>query len=192
MADNKNLEKKEVSKDKKEGLGKKISKFFREYRSELKKISWPTFPEVLKNSLVTIAVVVIVGLFIWAVDSVLTLGRDAILKVDSSDTLPGDFISSADIDLEEINEKIEYYGLDSITVSASDYLSDSDYVRYSGVTSSSDIVIITAEGVVIDGYKNYVSTDAASAASALASYAATLADIPVSETDIPNVSDTNA
>ncbi len=191
MADNKNLEKKEVSKDKKEGLGKKISKFFREYRSELKKISWPTFPEVIKNSLVTVAVVVIVGLFIWAVDSVLTLGRDAILKVDSGDTQPG-IVSSADIDLEEINEKIEYYGLDSITVSASDYLSDSDYVRYSGVTSNSDIVVITADGVVIDGYKNYVAIDSASAASALASYAATLADIPVSETDIPTVSDTNA
>ncbi len=87
MADNKNLEKKEVAKKKsdKPSIWQKISKFFREYKSELKKISWPTLPEVIRNSLVTIAVVAIVGLFIWGVDTVLTLGRQALLKSDAVD-----------------------------------------------------------------------------------------------------------
>ncbi len=97
MADNKNLEKKDAKKDKKPGLGKKISKFFREYKSELKKISWPTLPEVIKNSLVTIAVVAIVGLFIWGVDTVLTLGRDAILKTDKVDVPQIETSSDSDL-----------------------------------------------------------------------------------------------
>jgi preprotein translocase subunit SecE len=59
-----------VKKDKKKGekLKNRITKFIREYLGEMKKISWPTFSEVVKNSLVTLAVVAIVGVFIWAID----------------------------------------------------------------------------------------------------------------------------
>ncbi len=40
----------------------------RDYKSEIKKIVWPGPHDVVKNTLVVIAVCVIVGLFIWATD----------------------------------------------------------------------------------------------------------------------------
>ena len=46
----------------------KIRKFFRELRSELKKIVWPTWPQVLKNAAVVAVCVLVVGLFIWVFD----------------------------------------------------------------------------------------------------------------------------
>ena len=46
----------------------KIAKYFRELKSELKKVVWPTPEQVLKNALVVIACVVVVGAFIWLFD----------------------------------------------------------------------------------------------------------------------------
>ncbi|MDD6283841.1 MAG: preprotein translocase subunit SecE [Firmicutes bacterium] len=51
----------------------RIVGFFREYKSEIKKISWPTVKTVVKNTLVVLAVVAVVGVFIWLVD--LGLGK---------------------------------------------------------------------------------------------------------------------
>ncbi len=116
MADNKNLEKKEVAKKKsdKPSIWQKISKFFREYKSELKKISWPTLPEVIRNSLVTIAVVAIVGVFIWGVDTVLTLGREALLKSDAVSSSQDSNASDSDLKL------------DCVLASTSDIFADSE------------------------------------------------------------------
>lgn len=50
------------------GFGNKISKFFREHISEIKKITWPTWNEVIRNTAVTLVLVAIVGAFIWALD----------------------------------------------------------------------------------------------------------------------------
>ena len=47
-----------------------IARYFRELRSELKKVVWPTPKQVLKNTLIVIGCVVIVGLFVWAFDFV--------------------------------------------------------------------------------------------------------------------------
>ena len=45
-----------------------IGRYFRELRSELKKVVWPTPKQVVKSTLVVIACCLIVGLFIWAFD----------------------------------------------------------------------------------------------------------------------------
>ena len=45
-----------------------IARYFRELRSELKKVVWPTAQQVLKNALVVIACVLVVGVFIWVFD----------------------------------------------------------------------------------------------------------------------------
>ncbi len=47
-----------------------IARYFRELRSELKKVVWPTPKQVLKNTLIVIASVLIVGVFIWLFDFV--------------------------------------------------------------------------------------------------------------------------
>ena len=48
--------------------GSKVAKFFREMRSELRKVVWPTKEQVLKNALVVAGCVLVVGLFIWLFD----------------------------------------------------------------------------------------------------------------------------
>ena len=47
-----------------------VCRYFRELRSELKKIVWPTPKQVLKNTLIVAACVLVVGVFIWAFDAV--------------------------------------------------------------------------------------------------------------------------
>ena len=46
----------------------KTKKYFRELRSELKKVVWPTGAQVLKNALIVAGCVLVVGLFIWLFD----------------------------------------------------------------------------------------------------------------------------
>ena len=45
-------------------------RYFRELRSELKKVVWSTPKQVLKNTLIVIACVLIVGVFVWVFDLV--------------------------------------------------------------------------------------------------------------------------
>ena len=56
-----------------------ICKYFRELRSELKKVVWPTPQQVLKNTLVVAGCVVAVGLFIWLFDFVAQVGINALI-----------------------------------------------------------------------------------------------------------------
>ena len=57
----------------------KTKKFFRELRSDLKKIVWPTPQQVLKNALVVCGCVLVVGVFIWLFDFVAGIGIGALL-----------------------------------------------------------------------------------------------------------------
>ena len=61
--------------------GKRISKYFRELKSELKKVVWPTWAQVLKNSLTVLAVTVVVGVFIWIFDLVSKYGVQLLLSL---------------------------------------------------------------------------------------------------------------
>ena len=56
-----------------------ICRYFRELRSELKKVVWSTPKQVLKSTLIVIACVLVVGVFIWVFDFVATVGRDALI-----------------------------------------------------------------------------------------------------------------
>ena len=57
----------------------KIKKYFRELRSELKKVVWPTVPQVLKNAAIVCGCVLVVGVFIWLFDLVAGFGIGALL-----------------------------------------------------------------------------------------------------------------
>jgi preprotein translocase subunit SecE len=48
----------------------RFGKWFREMKSELKKVVWPTKEQVLQNTLVVLACVLVVGVFIWIFDAV--------------------------------------------------------------------------------------------------------------------------
>ena len=52
----------------KKPLVKRFVSFIREYKSEIKKIRWPDFKTVLKNTIIVLIVCAVVGAFIWVLD----------------------------------------------------------------------------------------------------------------------------
>ena len=54
---------------KKPGVFKRIWAFIKGMRSELKKVTWPTFRHVVNNTLVVLVVVIASGVFIGLVDA---------------------------------------------------------------------------------------------------------------------------
>ena len=61
-----------------------IARFFRELRSELKKVVWPTPKQVLKNTLIVLACVLVIGVFVWMFDYVAGWGITTLIdKVGS-------------------------------------------------------------------------------------------------------------
>ena len=48
----------------------RIAKWFREMRSELKKVVWPTPKQIVNNTLVSVSVMVAAAIVIWAVDQI--------------------------------------------------------------------------------------------------------------------------
>ena len=57
-----------ASKGAKRTIIKRIIAFFKDYRSEVKKIVWPGIKDVLKNTLIVLIMCLIVGAFIWLLD----------------------------------------------------------------------------------------------------------------------------
>ena len=57
----------------------KVCKYFRELRSELKKVVWPTPQQVLKNALIVCGCVLVVGVFFWLFEFVAGFGIGALL-----------------------------------------------------------------------------------------------------------------
>ena len=58
-----------------------ICRYFRELRSELKKVVWSTPKQVAKNTLIVIVCVLVVGIFIWLFDFVARFGIDALIDL---------------------------------------------------------------------------------------------------------------
>ena len=57
-----------------------IRKYFRELRSELKKVVWSTPQQLVKNTLIVLACVLVVGVFIWLFDFVARFGIDTLIN----------------------------------------------------------------------------------------------------------------
>ena len=77
MAENEKVEqavqaKKDKNADKKSkpGFFTRAAKWLKDMKSELKKVQWPTRKQTINNTLIVIACVVIVGVFIWLFDFV--------------------------------------------------------------------------------------------------------------------------
>ena len=63
-------EKAKKDKKSKPGFFARIGRWFRELKVELKKVVWPTGKQTANNTLIVIACVVFVGVFIWIFDAV--------------------------------------------------------------------------------------------------------------------------
>ncbi|MCD8095112.1 MAG: preprotein translocase subunit SecE [Ruminococcus sp.] len=73
---------KDKSKEKKKKGG--IRKYFRDLKSEIKKVVWPSRSKVVNNSGVVLVVIIAVGLFLFGVDSLLGVGVNALLSIGTS------------------------------------------------------------------------------------------------------------
>lgn len=62
---------------------KAIAKFFKDLKGETKKIVWPGAKLVLKNTGIVLAVVLVVGIVIWAIDFACSAGLGAIFSIDT-------------------------------------------------------------------------------------------------------------
>ena len=58
----------------------KVCEYFRGLRSELKKVVWSTPQQVLKNTLIVLACVLVVGVFVWVFDFVARFAIDALIN----------------------------------------------------------------------------------------------------------------
>ena len=61
---------KKSEKKSKPGVFARIGKWLKDMKSELKKVQWPTRKQTINNTLIVIACVVFVGVFIWIFDAV--------------------------------------------------------------------------------------------------------------------------
>ncbi len=58
----------------------RIANYFKEVKSELKKVVWPTFSKIRQNTLIVIIYVLIVGLVIWGLDMLFTWGMSLLIN----------------------------------------------------------------------------------------------------------------
>ena len=61
--------------------GSRIKRFFRELRSELKKVVWPSKRQMVNNTLIVLLCVLVVGIFIWVFDGVAQLIVNGIISL---------------------------------------------------------------------------------------------------------------
>ncbi len=59
---------KPAKKKDKPGFFARVARWFREMKSELKKVQWPTWKQTWNNTLTVIVCVILIGLFIWVFD----------------------------------------------------------------------------------------------------------------------------
>lgn len=73
--------KEKSAKDKKPGFGKRMGRFFRELKSELKKVSWLSKAETMKKTGIVIVCVIVVGIIVWIFDGIASAVIDALLSL---------------------------------------------------------------------------------------------------------------
>ena len=67
------------NKKKKNGLGKRLGKYFRDTWGEFKKIAWPSRKQIINNTIVVAVTVLVVGVVVLGLDLLFGGVRDLIL-----------------------------------------------------------------------------------------------------------------
>ncbi len=62
-------------------LGKRIAKWFREMKTEVKKVLWPTRAQVVTNTAIALGVMGAAALVLWGFDQIATLGVSTLLDL---------------------------------------------------------------------------------------------------------------
>ena len=80
-ADKPKKDKPAKAKDKKPGIGQRMSRYFRELKAELKKVAWPSRADTIKKTGIVIACVIVVGIIVWIFDGIAGALIDALLSL---------------------------------------------------------------------------------------------------------------
>ena len=67
--------------DTKLGFFKRIGKWFREMKSELKKVIWPTKKELTNNTLISVGMMLLSALVVWGFDQIAQMLVKALLAL---------------------------------------------------------------------------------------------------------------
>ncbi|NLT39851.1 MAG: preprotein translocase subunit SecE [Clostridiales bacterium] len=70
---------KKPSKKKNQNVFSRIARWFRELKSELKKIVWPTWHTVVKNTSIVLGCIVAFGIVLWIFDYLAGQGASALI-----------------------------------------------------------------------------------------------------------------
>lgn len=73
--------KEKSNKDKKSGFSKRMGRFFRELKAELKKVAWPSKADTMKKTGIVIVCVIVVGIIVWIFDGIASAVIDALLSL---------------------------------------------------------------------------------------------------------------
>ena len=57
-----------MAEEKKGNIFRRIGRFFKDVKSELKKVTWPTKNQAVKNTVVVFVFLIIIGLFVFLID----------------------------------------------------------------------------------------------------------------------------
>lgn len=66
---------------KKLSFGKRVAKWWREMKSELKKVVWPSPKQVVNNTVVALVVMIVAAIVIWGFDEIAQLIVSAVLRL---------------------------------------------------------------------------------------------------------------
>ena len=67
--------------DKKPGIVERTKKWWREMKSELKKVVWPTPKQISKNTAVSLVVMFASAIVLWGFDSLATAAVNALIRL---------------------------------------------------------------------------------------------------------------
>ena len=77
-------DKPKAAKEKKPGFFKRLGRFFRELKAELKKVAWPSGSDTMKKTGIVIVCVIVVGVIVWIFDGIASSVIDALLSLFGS------------------------------------------------------------------------------------------------------------
>lgn len=86
-----------------------VVNYFKEVKGEMKKVAWPTFKQVRNNTFIVIVAILVVGLFIAALDFGFSKGFEFLMggKTEQVETTDDIILDNVELDGEAVELDVE-------------------------------------------------------------------------------------
>ena len=101
------IDKKADKKKKKNNPFKSVAAFFKSTNAERKKVVWPSAKDTIKNAAIVLAVTLVVGVAIYGIDSLLTLGMKQVKSLADNTTVSAEADDSSNPDADIVEDDAE-------------------------------------------------------------------------------------